>query len=719
MEPIWQLQAAEDVPAWLVERAGAIGGRLLWQRGWREPAAVAGFLDWRAWQPTPTTALGATEVTAAVERLVRAWRQGETVAIWGDFDADGITATAVLWEGLAPFFPQGEKLLAYIPNRLTESHGLSRSGLETLRPCDLIVTCDTGSTNLAELALLRDWGIDAIVTDHHVLPAVRPPVTALLNPRTLPPDHPLATLSGVAVAYKLLEAFYSAVPNPPPLEPLLDLVAIGLIADLVELRGDCRYLAQRGLEVLKQKRRPGVKLLLEQCNRAGDRATDIGFGLGPRLNAASRIWGDAWPIVELLTGTHPQQCQKLADRVELANDRRKELVQRVQKEVEARLAQVDLSTTGAIVLADEAWPPGILGLVAGRLVQDYNRPVFLLNLSGEEARGSARSPRGLDLYQLLQGQEALLLGFGGHPQAGGLSCLRQNVPLLQEAIEQQLSQQGWHPSPPTLSLAATVAIAQLNQQTFREIKQLEPFGMGNPTPYFLVPQCFFRNVENARHRSWRRETLNYRRTTFDLVDGSGHIPGVWWEHDVQDLPSGPCDAAVELVDNPHKKRYEVRLVAVRPSTASPPVVMTAAPPQLWRGRDRAVPPHALRCDRPPASQQELEHWLQIARQQPVVLTYAPPQPNGDRLWLELIARLLPATQISLARIQQDLDIDERITAIAHQGLMAQGWQILATETHWRVERPGDRKAVPLWVAAVNERRFRQRYFAQQLEAQAQ
>jgi single-stranded-DNA-specific exonuclease len=659
--------------------------------------------------------LGATEVTAAVERLVRAWRQGEAIAIWGDFDADGITATAVLWEGLAPFFPQGEKLLAYIPNRLTESHGLSRSGLETLRPCALIVTCDTGSTSLAELALLRDWGIDAIVTDHHVLPAERPPVLALLNPRTLPPDHPLATLSGVAVAYKLLEAFYEAVPNPPPLEPLLDLVAIGLVADLVELRGDCRYLAQRGLDVLKQKRRPGVKLLLDRCNRAGDRATDIGFGLGPRLNAASRIWGDAWPMVELLTGTDERRCRVLAERVEQANDRRKELVQRVQKEVEQRLTAVDLSTAGAIVLADGAWPAGILGLVAGRLVQDYNRPVFLLNVTGDLARGSARAPRGLDLYQLLQGQGRLLLGFGGHPQAGGLSCLSQNVPLLQEAIEQQLAQQGWRPLPPTLPLDATVAVAQLNQQTFREIKQLEPFGMGNPTPCFLVPRCRFQAVVDDRPVSARGEKLRYRRTKFTLVDDSGTIPGVWWDREAQDLPTGVCEAAVELVDNPYEKRYEVRLVAVRPCTASPPVVVTTAPPQLL-ARGEEIPPQALRCDRPPASQQELAQWLQTARCQPVALRYGPPQPDGDRLWGELLARLLPATQISLASLQRDLDIDERITAIAGECLAAQGWRILATETHWHIERRGDTREAPLWVAAVNERRFRQRYFAQQLEA---
>ncbi len=189
----------------------------------------------------------------------------------------------------------------YIPNRLTESHGLSRQGIDILnaKNCRLIVTCDTGSTNLNEIEYARSLGMDVIVTDHHTLPVDRPPVVAIINPRYLERDHPLATLSGVAVAFKLVEAFYQTLPELPrkPLEELLDLVAIGLIADLVELRGDCRYLAQRGIEQLqKQSRpetvtRPGVAKLLEFCKRSGDRPTDISFGLGPRINAVSRIQG--------------------------------------------------------------------------------------------------------------------------------------------------------------------------------------------------------------------------------------------------------------------------------------------------------------------------------------------------------------------------------------------------------------------------------------------
>ncbi|MCY7391514.1 MAG: DHH family phosphoesterase, partial [Leptolyngbyaceae cyanobacterium CAN_BIN12] len=261
--------------------------QLLWRRGIQEVDSLAGYLNAADYTPTSPFAFG-EEMHWAIARLNQARQTQEVVAIWGDFDADGVTATAVLWDGLGQFFTQQETLLYYIPNRLTESHGLSRQGLEYLhsKGCRLIVTCDTGSTNLEEIAIAREFGIDVIVTDHHTLPSDRPPVVAIINPRYLEATHPLASLSGVAVAYKLVEALYETLPDVPqkPLVELLDLVAIGLIADLVELKGDCRYLAQLGIEQLQKQSnpitmtRPGVAKLLEFCKRTGDRPTDISFG---------------------------------------------------------------------------------------------------------------------------------------------------------------------------------------------------------------------------------------------------------------------------------------------------------------------------------------------------------------------------------------------------------------------------------------------------------
>ena len=308
IEPPWQIKPQLPPPPEFMtlvhgvapDLSGPYTAQLLWQRGIHTLEQVAGFLDPHQYQPASPFAFG-EEMTWALTRLQQARDHQQQVTIWGDFDADGITATAVLWEGFGQFFEPGRTLHYTIPNRLTQSHGLSQSGLDRLsaQGCQLIVTCDTGSTNLRELDYAQRLGIDVIITDHHTLPAHRPPVTALLNPRLLPPSHPLAHLSGVAVAYKLVEALYLTQPQVPqrPLEDLLDLVAIGLIADLVELTGDCRYLAQRGIQCLQQqlqrRTRPGIARLLELCKRSGDRPMDISFGVGPRINAVSRIHGDA------------------------------------------------------------------------------------------------------------------------------------------------------------------------------------------------------------------------------------------------------------------------------------------------------------------------------------------------------------------------------------------------------------------------------------------
>ncbi|MEO0377242.1 MAG: DHH family phosphoesterase, partial [Cyanobacteria bacterium P01_A01_bin.17] len=415
----WQVAAQSHPPDWLVTAvrkaapnlSGAFAAQLLWLRGIQDPQQVAGFLDPDQYQPAPADAFGA-EMRQAVDRLIQAREQRQKVAIWGDFDADGVTATAVLWDGLGQFFVQQETLTYTIPNRLIESHGLSRRGLDQLavQGCNLVITCDTGSTDLDEIYYAQQLGMDVVVTDHHTLPDQRPPVTAIINPRALPREHPLAHLSGVAVAYKLVEAMYLALPDVPeqPLEHLLDLVAIGLIADLVKLSGDCRYLAQRGIEQLQRqltrRTRPGVAKLLELCKRSGDRPTDISFGIGPRINAVSRIHGDASFCVELLTSQDAARCQDLAAETELANTRRKALQRTVVQQVTAKLEQLDLSTTQVIVLSDPQWPLGVLGLVAGQIAQTYGRPTILLSTDGlmgdDVARGSARSVSNIDLYEL-------------------------------------------------------------------------------------------------------------------------------------------------------------------------------------------------------------------------------------------------------------------------------------------------------------------------------
>ncbi|CAN1208952.1 DHH family phosphoesterase [Tumidithrix helvetica PCC 7403] len=747
----WQILPTCEPPVWLADRIGNFAAQLLWQRGIRKPEQVEAFLSPEAYHPTSAFAFGA-EMQAAIARIQQAYATGEKVAIWGDFDADGITATSVLWEGLGEFFSQSQQLSYFIPDRLTASHGLSIEGIDALKQwflenshknsyegshadsdnsslegissdrssesCEqgqgLIVTCDTGSTNLTEILYASSLGIDIIVTDHHTLPAERPPVTAIVNPRYLDPEHPLFHLSGVAVAYKLIEALYETLPDVPqqPLENLLDLVAIGLVADLVQLVGDCRYLAQRGIEVLKQKSRLGVKFLLEQCKKAGDRPTDISFGIAPRINSVSRIWGDVRKCVELLTSKDEARCQELVKLAELANTQRKALQKKVFAQVKAKLDRIDLSTMGILVLDDPQWSVGILGLVAGQVASEYGRPVILCTIEDEDgksiAKGSARSPSGIDLYDLIKGQEHLLLSFGGHPLAAGLSLPAENLPLLREALNQRFWSQydlsttsldrtsGRKGILSSLQIDLVVKIADLGQQLFRELKLLEPYGMGNPAPKLLIQNCHFEDKFNANIKNIRGQKVEYIKSEFSLVDETGEIRGDWWGHYSYEIPDGVCDVVVELIDNSFKKTYEVRIIDIHTqeivtselelakSIEDIPTA-SASPSDIaildWRGKSTPLPDGVIACDRCPTSWQEIHALIEIAArsQQPLALIYPPPENmRGGEAWRILvgIAKHLDRTGkvIDLDRLQSKLGIrDPKILQEGLTALESCGW----------------------------------------------
>jgi single-stranded-DNA-specific exonuclease len=596
----WQIPSSIDIPSEFIAAVrsskpsidGRYAAQLLWQRGMRDIDMLAGYLDGDRYQPQSPFAFG-TEMSLAVERLADALTGGEKVAIWGDFDADGVTATSVLWDGLGQFFARGELLSYYIPDRMRESHGLNIVGIDRLAAegVRLIVTCDTGSTNVKEIEYASKLGIDTIVTDHHTLPVDRPPVTAIINPRYFESTHPLFHLSGVAVAYKLVEGLYEHLPDIPrqPIEYLLDLVAIGLIADLVQLKGDCRYLAQQGIKRLTLQNsadidgfRPGVHKLLKLCKSSGDRPTHISFGIAPRINAISRIHGDASFGVELLTSLDLALCESLANDTELANTRRKEVQKNTMLQVQKKLAELDLSTTSVIVLVDSNWSPGVLGLVAGQIAQEHGKPTILLStigdadadeLAGKIARGSARSIANIDLYQLVNSQAHLLNSFGGHPFAAGLSIDVDKIPLFTEAINRELRCSIGELPSPSVEIDLVITCADLHKgngrSLFEELLLLEPYGMGNPVPKLLIRNCRFDRVENRNIKDFKGNTIRYIRTKFEIVDNTVDrgFPGLWWGHPQDDIPRVNCDAIVELDYNSFDKRFEVRLVEVRPAAA--------------------------------------------------------------------------------------------------------------------------------------------------------
>lgn len=734
--PQWQIHADSDVPEAFVQavkqQAPGIEGRylpqLLWQRGIRDVEQLGGYLFAANYQPTNAIEFG-QEMQWAIQRLMQAIERNESIAIWGDFDADGVTSTAVLWDGLGQFFPQHEKLFYYIPNRFTESHGLSKTGIDQLKHVQLIVTCDTGSTNLEEIQYAHSLGIDVIVTDHHTLPPSRPPVIAIVNPRSLEPDHPFASLSGVAVAYKLIEALYDAVPEIPQqsIEQLLDLVAIGLIADLVELKGDCRYLAQKGIEQLQKQStkaatRPGITRLLELCKRSGDRPTDISFGLGPRINAVSRIQGDAHFCVELLTSQDAQRCRELADETELANTRRKALQKDVLQQAKAKLAQIDLSTTGVIVLWDEQWSGGVLGLVAGQIAQEYGKPAILLTIDGDYAKGSARSTNQIDLYQLVKDQEHLLHRFGGHPFAAGLSLAIDNLPIFAQAINQRLLQQS-DPPTPTIQADLCVTVSELNLDLYKELRLIEPCGMGNPIPKLLIQNCWFQAGRNIKLQDLRGRKVEYIRTPFMIRDETVEkgFPGIWWGHYAYELPAGRCDAIVELENNVHQKRYEVRLVAVR---ACDQVNVTTNTQWLldWRMNRTAEP--AIELKTAPASWIEFQTWFKraINQQLPLAIAYPPPTViPAIEIWQMLvgIAKYLSRTGKTATRQQLydrlqigDVALRAGIGALEQFGFDVTYANHCFSMSVNEVDRESSNRSIEPFLTAVREEQFYRQYFAQ-------
>ncbi len=771
IEQSWEVAEKVKPPEWVAKEirryAPDVGGdyaaQLLWQRGIRDRDDLGRFLDTDVY-PSSSPFEFDWDMTWGVDRLLAAAAKGEKVAIWGDFDADGVTATAVLWDGLGQFFPQGKQLIYYIPNRLKESHGLTRAGIEALalKGISLIVTCDTGSTNLDELEYAYNLGIDVIVTDHHTVPEQRPPVVAIINPRYLPPEHPLATLSGVAVAYKLVEAMYLKAPQTPaqPLEELLDLVAIGLIADLVELRGDCRYLAQLGIARLQQqlklpkeqRRRPGVGFLLEFCKGSGDRPTDISFGIGPRLNAVSRIQGDASFCVELLTSRDAERCYKLAMETEIANGRRKALQKDAVTSVKAQLKQIDLSTTSVIVLEDTSWPPGVLGLVASEVARECDRPTILLSTQTTDtepsppatplnlARGSARSVKGIDLYELVKNQSHLLHRFGGHPMAAGLSLPVENIPIFREGINRYLWQKLGTAGlgTPVIKADLVVTVAELGNQLFRELKLLEPCGMGNTVPQLLIKNCWFENPWNQNIKDFSKNKVSYIKTDFQIKDDSTtqSFPGIWWGHYKDEIPPGRCDAIVELDYNNYNKKnndknnYHVRLIAVRPAVADFPAngITTKKVDivDLRHGVEDIsdLGENFIVVNHCPASWEDLESALQaaIAEKKPLALTYNAEQKlSPEDLWRQLVgvAKYLHRTGESCTKVQlQDkLGLGRAALAVGLETLELFGFHITAVgdNLHFRFEpppQPPSSDIIARFLAAVREEQFRREYFYQ-------
>ena len=474
-------------------RVSPVVGQLLLNRGVSEQAAARIFLD------CPLTALHPPHhlpgVPEAAERILRAVAEGRKISVYGDYDADGITGTAIL-HGLLRILRANCEY--YVPNRLEEGYGVNANALREIagNGVSLVITVDCGIASVAESNVAAELGLELIVTDHHEMAATLPAASVLVHPRLPGSAYPFAGLSGAGVAFKLAWAIAVRVSGGDKVTPqfrefLLEatgLAALGLVADVVPLRDENRVLVRRGLDRMTAKPSVGIHALMEAAKLSGVKSEDVAFRLAPRINAAGRL-GCARMVVELLTTTNAKLAKEHAEYLEAQNAQRQAVERKISHQAREMVEANGFETALAIVLGSTEWHPGVVGIVAGRLAEQYARPVLVAALkeNDEVSTGSGRSIPGFALHEALRACDGELLGHGGHAAAAGFKV----KPSRLEALRAKFAEYAANhfpdgPPAPRLVLDAEVPIASLTFGLLKDIDRLEPYGADNPRPRFLA-----------------------------------------------------------------------------------------------------------------------------------------------------------------------------------------------------------------------------------------
>jgi single-stranded-DNA-specific exonuclease len=542
-------------------RISPLLAQCLINRGFSEPSAIQRFLQPRLKNLADPFLL--PNMNAAVGRLLRAREQNEPLVIFGDYDVDGVTSTALLLEVLRPL---GWRADFYLPNRLDEGYGLSADGVENCLkkyPTTLLLAVDCGSTAVETIALLRKRGVDTIVLDHHQVSSPAPDAAALVNPQlqsrksrvenrepegAYPSTLDLRTsteLCSAGLAFKLAHAIVKRgreinLPGAAEfdLRPLLDLVALGTIADIVPLVGENRILVSAGLEWLDKTQRPGLvalKKVAQSPEKLG--ARDVGFQLAPRLNAAGRL-ETAEDALHLLLAKNLEVAMPLAQNLDSRNRERQKIEKTIVEEVSGALrAKFNPRNDFVIVEGQLLWHIGVVGIVASRVLQEFYRPTIIIGGEGGEWRGSGRSIAGFDLAAALRDCGDLLLRHGGHAMAAGLSIAPDKVDLLRRRLN-ELARRALKPEDlqPPLRLDAEVGLDEMNFEMLGELEKLKPAGQGNPPVQFCARRL-------THQRPLQRIGAGKRHVKMWVTDGVATLKAVWWNGGEASLPVGRFDLA--------------------------------------------------------------------------------------------------------------------------------------------------------------------------------
>lgn len=473
-------------------RISEITAKILLNRGIEDLTSAEAFLKPALrWLSSPFL-LHQMEIASEIlsEHII----QGEKIAIYGDYDVDGITGTAILFSFLKQL---GAKVFYYIPERLTEGYGLNIPAISRLKSqgISLIVTVDCGITNYSEILHAKSEGLKIIVTDHHEVPGLYPPADAVVNPKGEKNSFPFKELSGAGVAFYLAIATRRTLLNKCfikdgeiNLREYLDLVALGTICDIVPLVNENRIFAKIGLELLSKSSRPGI-IALKEVSGVTDSVScgEVAFRLGPRINAGSRL-SEVDIGIKLLLEKEMGNAKLLASRLNVLNEKRQAIEDKIFSDaIEMIESNPEFMHKKSIVLYNNDWHPGVIGIVASRLVERYYRPTILISLNGDKGKGSGRSIAGLDLVRCLNDCRDYLISCGGHKYAAGITISKENIPLFSEKFEESVcSVIKEKDLQPELKVDVKVNISDITEELCRELELLEPFGMGNPEPNLLL-----------------------------------------------------------------------------------------------------------------------------------------------------------------------------------------------------------------------------------------
>jgi single-stranded-DNA-specific exonuclease len=496
---------------------------LFFQRGLHDPAAVRAFVeaDYRSGMHDPLLMKG---MAASSARIAAAIQDGDAMAVYGDFDTDGVTAATLLKQAIGAM---GGTISAYIPHRTREGYGLNREAIAQLAESGtrLLITVDCGISNVDEVAYANSLGLDVIVTDHHSPPEILPAAFAVVNPKQPDCPYPYKQLVGVGIAFKLIQALVKQGLKLANLRgrDLLDVVAVGTVTDMGPLDGENRVLVKAGLEALNTTTRPGLLALIQASGlQPGEiDSSAIGYTLGPRLNAAGRL-DDAVYAYELLLADNHEQAAALAKTLNEINRARQDLTRKVQLAAREQAEASAKHLQRVVVLDSSEFPAGVVGLVAGKLVEDWGRPVLLIERGEELSRGSARSIPGFNIIEALRSCDDLFVRYGGHAAAAGFTIENANIPLLEQQLlalaETMLDDESLQPS---LTIDAEIDFDSVDRELYSSLKQLEPFGQANPLPVLMS-----RGVEVREARPFGSEG---RHLLLHLIGAGGtHIEGVAW-----------------------------------------------------------------------------------------------------------------------------------------------------------------------------------------------